>query len=194
MYKINFYLKLFIVLLTLIVIAMTYNYVVLWTVLVALIILHYMLNSKKLLFIDYILIGLLFISYIFNPMLYFFKILLMVNVILSLFDSLSSKERKFFKILFKDIDKRNRKEIFYKQNYNNVLDTNKKLANDVYKVEIMNEDKIDNDLDRHYLQSKIRFNGYCDIEDKTVTFKWNKIDSMILIMSILLFILCIIFR
>ena len=58
----------------------------------------------------------------------------------------------------------------------------------------MNEDKIDNDLERHYLQSKIRFNGYCDIEDKTVKFKWTKIDTMILIMSILLFILCVIFR
>ncbi len=194
MYKVNFYLKLFIVLLIMIVIAMTYNYFVLWFLLVALTIFNYLFSNKKLLLIDYSLIGLLLLSYIFDPLLYLFKIAFIVNLLFSLFDSLTSKERKFFKILFKDIDKKNRKEVFYKQNYNNVIDTNKKLASDVYKVEIMNEDKIDNDLERHYLQSKIRFNGYCDIEDKTVKFKWNKIDTMILIMSILLFILCVIFR
>ena len=194
MYKINFYLKLFIVLLIMIVIAMTYNYFVLWSLLVALTIFNYLFSNKKILLIDYALIGLILLSYIFDPLLYLFKIAFIVNLLFSLFDSLTSKERKFFKILFKDIDKKNRKEIFYKQNYNNVIDTNKKLASDVYKVEIMNEDKIDNDLERHYLQSKIRFNGYCDIEDKTVKFKWTKIDTMILIMSILLFILCVIFR
>ena len=194
MYKINFYLKLFIVLLIMIVIAMTYNYFILWSLLLGLTIFNYMLDNKKLLTIDMILFVMILIVRVFNPFLYIFKIIFIINVILSLFDSLSSKERKFFKILFKDINNKNRKELFYKQNYNYVLGTNKKLASDVYKVEIMNEERINDDLERHYLQSKIRFNGYCDIEDKTVTFKWTKIDTMILLLSILLFIICIIFR
>lgn len=194
MYKINFYLKLFIVLLIMIVIAMTYNYFILWSLLLGLTIFNYMLDNKKLLTIDMILFVMILIVRVFNPFLYIFKIIFIINVILSLFDSLSSKERKFFKILFKDINNKNRKELFYKQNYNYVFDTNKKLASDVYKVEIMNEERINDDLERHYLQSKIRFNGYCDIEDKTVTFKWTKIDTMILLLSILLFIICIIFR
>ena len=194
MYKVNFYLKIFIILLVMMSVAMTFNYYILWALLIALSIFNFFFNNKKILLIDCILVTILLLSYIYRPLIYVYKIAFIVNIIISFIDSFTSKEKKFFKILFKDMEKKNRRNEFYEQKYNYILETNKKLSNEVYKIDLINEDKINSDLERHYLQSKIRFNGYCDIEDKKVTFKWTYIDTIILIVSIILFVLCIIFR
>lgn len=194
MYKVNFYLKLFVILLVMMSVAMTFNYYILWALLIALSIFNFFFNNRKILLIDCILVAILLLSYISTPLLYVYKIAFILNVVISFIDSLTSKEKKFFKILFKDMEKKNRRNEFYEQKYNYILNTNRKLSNEVYKIDLINEDKINSDLERHYLQSKIRFNGYCDIEDKKVTFKWTYIDTMIFILSIILFVLCIIFR
>jgi len=194
MYKINLYLKLFIIFLLMIVIAMTYNYYILWALLIALSIFNFFFNNKKVLLIDFVLISILLLSYVFHLLLYVYRIAYIISLLFTLKDILSSKEKRFFKQLFKGIDKKSRRQIFYEQKYNYVLDTNRKLSNDIYKIDLISEEKINSDLERHYLQSKIRFNGYCDLEEKKIKFKWRKRDTLILIISIILFIICIIYR
>ncbi len=193
MYKINLYLKLFIVLLLLITTAMTYNFYILWAMLGFITIVNYY-NNKKLLLISFILILILLLSCILRPFFYIFKIAFILYILISLVCSLTSKEKKFFKILFKDVKRKNKKTLFYDSHYNNILETNRKLSNDVYKIDLVSDNKLNDDLERGYLQSKIRFNGYCDVSEKTVSFKWTEIDTMILMLSIILFVLCIIFR
>ena len=194
MYKVNFYLKLFIALLLMIVTAMTYNYYVLWMMLCFVSLINYYYGNKKLLTISFILLLVLLLSYELRPFFYVYKLAVLVYILISLCCCFTTKEKKFFKILFKDVKRKNKKTLFYDSHYDSILEANRKLSNDTYKIDLINENKLNDDLERSYLQSKIRFNGYCDIDDKTVSFKWTYVDTMILILSIILFILCIIFR
>ena len=81
MYKINLYLKLFIIFLLMIVIAMTYNYYILWALLIALSIFNFFFNNKKVLLIDFVLISILLLSYVFHLLLYVYRIAYIISLL-----------------------------------------------------------------------------------------------------------------
>ena len=193
MFKINFNLKLLIVLLTMIALAATFNYIILWSALILLLLIKFSIKNYKILFIDFLLIIFLILSYKFNIFMPIFKVGYFINMIYTFYLLLTDQEKLFIESLFK---KSSEREIFYKENYEKIINRNRNKVESNYDVDIdiINEDVINNDLERLYLQSKIRYLGYKDKKENNIKFEWNSIDAIVLMVVTLLFVLSIIFR
>lgn len=188
MYKMNIFLKLILTFLTLLVLLFTNSYIILWLLLLVITFLNYR-KSKNILIYDILLVVLLAVVSRVNYLTVLYKILFFINIIITLFYYLSLKEKKCLYSLYKG-DKTNPKEKFYELVFNDTFENNKKIVNNKY-GDINFDEKIQYDLDRKYLQSKIRFNGYYR-KSNNLKIVWNKIDTMILLFSILIFIIMII--
>lgn len=188
MYKMNIFLKLILTFLALLILLFTNSYIILWLLLLVITFLNYR-KSKKILTYDILLIILLAVVSRINYLTVLYKLLFCIDVIITLFYYLSLKEKKYLYSIYRD-DKTNPKEKFYESVFNAVFENNKKIVNNKY-GDINFDEKIQYDLDRKYLQSKIRFNGYYK-KNHNLKIVWNKIDTMILLFSILIFTIMII--
>ncbi len=191
MYKMNLYLKMILTLLSIIITIITGNYIILWILLVCLTFLNYR-KDRHLLIIDLILIISLAISSRIGDFLILYKLLFIVSIIVTFIYFLTKEENKQLKLLFGKDSNNSTRDSFYNKYYNSILESNRKKVIDKY-GDISFDEKVNNDLERKYLQSRIRFNGFVNknIYDRI---KWNRIDIMILILAILLFCIMIIFR
>ena len=191
MYKMNIYLKMILTLLSIIITIITGNYIVLWILLVCLTFLNYRKN-KILLLGDLLLIIVLGISNRFDDVLVFYKLLFIISIIITFIYFLTDEEKKQLKLLFGKDSSKSLRDTFYNKNYNSIVEKNRKIVTEKY-GEISFDDKVNYDLERKYLQSRIRFNGFVS-KNNSDRIKWNRIDIMILILAILLFCIMIIFR
>ena len=185
MYKMNFYLKLIIILFVSIITVVTNNYVILWSFF-ALIVL---IKCKEHMISNLILLIVLLSSYLLSILLIIYKILFILDMLVLFVKTLTFNEKKALQMLFK----RNNKSLrisFYEENFDNIVEYNKTKIKELYKDDVSIDDKIESDLERHYLQARIRFYGI----NNSITFKWTYIDIMILILCIILFILLFILR
>lgn len=193
MYKMNLLLKIIIIFLVVLSIIISNNYITLWALLVLLTFYNY--KNIKLLVIDVFLIILLAVVSRITDLLLLYKIIYLFDLIYTFILTISFKDKRLFKYLFKKYENKTLKEEFYDANIKDILDYNEKQKDKLYNESVSIDDKIIRDLDRKYLQSKIRFNGYSRDSNKTVNVTWNKIDTMLLILSIIVFIIiCLIGR
>lgn len=189
----NLLLKIIIIFLIVIAIIISNNYITLWFLLVLLTFYNY--KTNKLLVIDIFLIIFLALVSRIGSLLIFYKFFYLFDLILTLSIKITFKDRRLLKYLFRKYENKSLKREFYDNNIKDVLDYNEKQKNKLYDESISIDDKVARDLDRKYLQSKIRFNGYSTNSMKTVKLSWNTIDTMILLLFVLLFlIMCLIGR
>lgn len=193
MYKMNLLLKIIITFFVVLSIIISNNYITLWALLVLLTFYNY--KNIKLLVIDVFLIILLAIVSRIIPLLVLYKIVYLFNLIYTFILTISFKDKRLFKYLFKKYENKSLKEEFYNANIKDILDYNEKQKEKLYNESVSIDDKVIRDLDRKYLQSKIRFNGYSTDNNRTVKLAWNRIDTMLLLLSIIVFIIiCLIGR
>lgn len=191
MYKMNFYLKIIIIFLISLAIVIVNNYAILWLVLLLLSFVNFYYKNKKQLCLDLILVIILIFSNFFNYLYLAYKILLLINTVSTFIYFLDQYEKSFImKTLFNKNNK-SLKSDFYENNFDLVVVNIKEKVSSNYKSDVSIDDKIENDLARKYLQARIRFYG---MNDSEIIVKWNKIDVMILILSLLIFIIFIILR
>ena len=143
--------------------------------------------KKKLLYsIDILLFILLFfINNIY--VLFIFRIVFINDIVATFIMSLTSKEKRYlmgsFRIRNKDI-----KSDFFNENYEKVLDYNKRKIKNIYQDSEIPDSKIKSDLERRYLQARIRFYG---IDSKYNKIKWSNLDTLVLLFTIIIFMLFI---
>lgn len=193
MYKVNFYLKLLILFLTFVIVALTSNYIILWFLLAILTFIHFYSKNKKLIFLDLLLVVFLGVSYKLCSLLFLYKIIYLIDIVITFIISLLFKEKRFFKLLFNMYDNKSNKTRFYEENYNDILLNNENKAFVKYGSDISINDKSKEDLDRKYLQAKIRFYGYNE-RNTPLFFKWTKTDSILLALVLIIFIILFILR
>ena len=107
--------------------------------------------------------------------------------------SLNKNDISFLKSMFVKKGYNMNKESFYNNYFERIKDENIKKIQENYLNEDINNEIISKDLDRLYLESKIRFNGY-NKSNNEYSINWTKIDSMILALSIILFIIIFVMR
>ena len=184
MYNMNFYLKILILILSILITVFSGNFIVLWLLLFILTFINLWSNHKKQLLFDCILIILLALVNRVNELLFIYKILFIINLIVTFISCLVDDEKK----IIKKSDNKNLKNIFYKNNYKKIYEKNFNKIKNIYGDEIINDDIVLEDLERHYLQSKIRFYGY-EKKDEKKFLKFEKIDFAILLFVIFVFII-----
>ena len=190
MYNMNFYLKFLILILSIIITIFTGNFIVLWLLLFILTFINLWSDHKKQLLFDFVLIVLLAVANRINELLFIYKILFIINIIITFVVSLTEDEKYFLKKI-RESENKNLKNNFYKKYYEKINDENLKKNKNIYGDEIINEDVVNEDLERHYLQSKIRFYGY-EKKDEKIIFKFEKIDFVLLFFVIFVFIILMI--
>ena len=192
MYKMNLFLKLIITMLTIITIVLTNNNIILWLLLLVITFNDVRKNNNAGLLIDFILIVLLFLINKSTNVIFLFKIIMILKLLVLLFFTFDRKEKEYLKNVFNSKDKVSERDKFYNLYKDRIFNDNYLKSKKIYLNDTVNDDKIISDLDNLYLESKIRFNGY--FVNKRTSFEWNKIDIMILFLSIILFIIAFILR
>lgn len=185
MYSMNFYLKLLIVLLSIIITIISNSFIVLWLLLFILTFINFWSHNRIQFIIDLCLILLLAVASRISSLLVLYKLLFIFNIVFSLVESFTTNEKKWLNELFKK-DNSSLRERYYANNYNCIYEYNEKMRNANYSDDISFDNKISSDLERHYLQARIRFYGY---KKEIESFTWNKIDIIILIFSLFVFII-----
>ena len=193
MYKMNLYLKLFILLLTFIITCITGNYIVLWFLLACLTFIDLSNGRYKLIVFNLLLVVLFSLSYKKIILLIIYKVLFLISVLLTFICSLKYNDKRFFKLFFNIYDNRSIKRRFYDDNYKIVADNTLEKAKSIYPEAFSLVKKNERDLDRRYLQARIRFYGY-NGECAPIKIKWCRSDTLILILSIIVFIILLILR
>ena len=187
MYKMNLLIKFIVTVLTIAIVILTNNRIVLWLLLVLLSFYNLLKNkSKKLLLIDLILVILLGLSTNHYICLLLFKLLLIFNFSITVLKSVTYND-------FKDVFKQNvsSKTYFYEDNFDKVVKRINDKKNAIYDKDISIDHKIESDLERLYLQSKIRYDG---LYKKNKWDNWSKIDILILLFVVIVFIILFILR
>ncbi len=190
MYKMNLFLKILITLLLTIVIILSNNYYVFWLLLLINIGLSIYKEDKITVTINLANLVVLFLSNYIKTFLLVFKLLFIINLVVSFLHFISEDEKKYIKSNYKGRRKNSLRIALYEKVFPKVLEKNKKKAKDIYGDNIDVDDKIEQDLERLYLQSRIRFYGF----NNTYTLKWTYIDTLILFFSLVIFILLMIVR
>lgn len=194
MYKMNALLKLIIFFLIIISITITNNYIILWLALV--ILTYYDIFKHNNIFhfvIDLILIVLLFLIKEVPIVISLFKIIYIIKITIMMLITINKDDITFFKSMFIKEGHSMNREDFYNTYFERKKEENIKKIEENYFNEDINYEIINSDLDRLYLESKLRFNGYNKSSNK-YSINWAKIDSMILILSIIIFIIIFIMR
>lgn len=189
MYKPNLFLKIIITVLIAIIVAITNNYSLLWLMLLLISLINYIYKNNFQLFFDLIMVFILISGKYIWGMILIFRIIFLISLLLSFKGSLEIEEKQFIKNLYFPENNKKLKNKLFKKIFDDVVEKNKEEKEKIYTEEVFLDNKIEKDLDRLYLQSKIRFYGR-----KTVDFKWCYIDTLILIVSIVMFIIFIIVR
>ena len=187
MYKMNSLLKFIVAILTIAIIVITNNRIILWLLLVLLTFYNFLKNKSKLLvFIDLILVVLLGLSTEKEIFLLIFKAIFIVNYLLTIYKSLSLKDKK-------NLVRENRslKHNYYEENFDRIVRNINEKKELMYDKDVSIDYKIERDLERAYLQSRIRYNT---ISKKNKWYNWNKIDTMVLFLYLILFVILFILR
>ena len=185
MYKMNILLKFIFVILTISIVVITNNRIELWLMLLLLSIYNLHKNKKISIFVDLLLVLLLGFSTNYEICLLLFKILFIINFIITIFNSLSLEEKK---LLVRE--NTSSKLDFYEENFDRIVKNINERKMNIYDEGVSIDNRIERDLERSYLQSKIRFNN----SNKNNYYKWNKIDSLFLLFFIVVFVILFILR
>ena len=185
MYKMNILLKFIISILTIFIVAITGNRIILWFLLF--IVSLYNLHKKEylLLAFDLVLVLFLGLSKDNELALLLFKLGFIYIFLITIYYTLSKKDLLIIK-------KNSSKEKYFESNYKRIINNINDKKEKYYGEDVSINDKIEVDLNRQYLQSKIRFNDFYKSKSRINT--WNKIDTLILIFCIIVFIIMFILR
>ena len=186
MYRINILLKIIITLLVVTIVVITNNRIILW-LLLFLMSLYHLNNLKSLLVIDLILVLLLGFSVNYDICLLFFKLLFIIDYLITFYKKLSLEDKKF---LFRK--KTTLKMMYYEDNFDKIIDRINENKNRLYDSDVSIDKKVEDELSRNYLQARIRFYGSSLKKQKKI--KWNRIDTLILLFSIVVFIILFLLR
>ena len=182
MYKMNELLKFIIVILTISIVILTGNRIILWLFLFPLTIYHFYKNKKILMIFDFILVLLLAFSTHYIFCLYIFKVLYLIIYLLTV--------KKHFNIYKKD--NKSSKIKFYEEHFDKIVKDINKRKKEIYDEDVNIDSAIERNLERSYLQAKIRY--YDIINDDVNKIKFNRIDILILCLSIIIFLILFILR
>ena len=187
MYKVNILIKFIALLLTIAIVLLTNNRIILWLLLVLLTFYNVFKNkSKKLLLIDLILIVLLGLSTNIEICLILFKFLFIFNLLITFYKSLTYDDKK--SIFKKDTSTRTN---YYEKNFDRIVKNIEDKRKNIYDNDVSIDDRIESDLERSYLQSKIRYYG---LYKKDRWYNWNRIDTLILLFVLVVFVTLFILR
>lgn len=186
MYKMNILLKFIFVILTISIVVITNNRIVLWLMLLLLTYYNLYKNKKLSLLIDLILVILLGFSKDSYTFLIIFKILFIINFIITIYNSLSIDEKK---VLVRE--NTSTRLGFYEDNFNKLVnDLNEKKIN-YYDSDTSIDSRIEEYLGRKYLQSRIRF---YNSTTQNNYYKWTLQDTIFLIVILVIFMVLFILR
>ena len=193
MYKMNFYLKLLLVILISVVVCFTSNFIILWLLLVLLTCSNWRKDLNPLKVFDIVLIFLLAIAKDIDLMLIFFKVLYIINLVLTFIFTLNRLDKLYLKSKFSRTNTRGLKRHFYNKNRKKVKEYVNSEKDRLYTKDVPISDKVNSMLARRYNESKIRFNELTARELKDVKLNWTKIDTLILLLAVTLFVMYVIF-
>ena len=193
MYRMNFYLKIFLVLAISTVVIFTSNFIILWLLLVLLTCSNWKEHLSPLKVFDIVLIFLLAIAKDINLILIFFKVLYIINLILTFIFTLSRLDKLYLKSKFVRTNTRGLKRQFYNKNRRKAVEYVNSEKDRLYTKDVPIDDKVDSVLARRYNESKIRFNELVARELKNVRLNWTRIDSYILLLAFVLLVMYIVF-
>lgn len=190
MYRMNLYLKIIIAILAIISVVITNNYYVL-LVFCSLNLILLFINRRIFAFVLTLFL-LLYLIFGISLNYLIIKIFLIIIIIYIFFIYLSIRQRHYLKNKYYPRNNNNRRGQFYEKNYNYALTNIKNNVDLNYEKEVEIEKKLRKDLERNYLQSRIRFFGFRVVNNNHYESRWEKIDYLILLLSIVLFIIIII--
>ena len=182
MYKMNDLLKFIIVILTISIVVLTGNRIILWLFLFLLTIYHFYKNKKFLLAIDFILVLILALSINNIIFLNIFKILYLVDYLLTTKDIFIIKKQS----------NQSTKINYFEEHFDKIVNDINKQVKKIYDEDVNIDSEIERKLERSYLQSKIRYYDIINNNDNKI--KFNKIDYLILCLSIIIFLILFILR
>lgn len=187
MYKMKLLLKFIITVLSIIGVIVTNNFYVLLSFLVATTILLF-INNKKLLSLFSLLL-LLYLIFSLNPWYLFIKFVVIIFIIYLFIIYLTIRQKLFLKGKFRD---KNIRKSFYERNIKNTISNLETKAEENYGNKIEIKDKVNSDLERQFLQSRIRFFGFKNSQSYQYETSWKRLDYLILLFSIILFVIILI--
>ncbi len=195
MYRVNIFIRFLILILLYVIIIFTYNPIINWLLFITIVFLHFLYKKYYFLFIDLIISLILFLSNYYVELFLPFKLFMIVLFTIEFITTMNLNEKLLLNLIFNKKKNKILRSSFYDNNIKKVNNYNKSMVMKVYENEDINIDgKNIRDLDRLYLQSRIRFNGIKRNGDKDLYIKINKIDIMILLLAIILFVILFIFR
>jgi hypothetical protein len=189
----NFYLKIFLVLAISTVVIFTSNFIILWLLLVLLTCSNWKDHLSPLKVFDIVLIFLLAIAKDIDLILIFFKVLYIINLVLTFIFTLSRLDKLYLKSKFVRTNTRGLKKQFYNKNRKKAVEYVNSEKDRLYTKDVPIDDKVNLVLARRYNESKIRFNELVARELKNVRLNWTRIDSYILLLAFILLVMYIVF-
>lgn len=184
MYKMNLLLKFIIVILTIALVVIINNRIILWLLLV-LLTFYNLLKNKKLLLIDFVLVILLGLSTSNIIYLLLFKILFIFNYLITVYKGLTTDEKK---ILVRENS--SAKIDYFEKSFERVVKNINEKKIGLYDDELSIDKKIEKDLERSYLQARIRYYGLSNNK----WYNWNRIDTLVLLLFLVIFVIMFILR
>ena len=183
MFKIDLILKIMLFIITIFITVITNNKIILWLLLMILSF-YNLYKNKKLLLISIILTILLALSVDKENFLLIYKILFIINVVLTFYSTLTNEDKKYL------FQKKETKLDFYENNFDRIVKNIEIKKSNMYDKDISIDNRIENDLERQYLQSKIRYYSVYSKRNNV----WNIINMILLILIIILIILLFVLR
>ena len=194
MYKINLLLKIILLVLVCIIIIFTNNPVVFWLLLFVNVGIYLVIKKYYYCFLDLIILLVLFLTSYFSQLIIIYKILLFISYLIIFIITIDTKDKIFIKMLLNKNKNKSLRSKFFESNIEKVHNKNKNMIIKVYGDKNINcEQKDFIDLERLYLQSRIRFNGFLsNNSNKNIKIVWSKLDIIVLLLSFALFIILLI--
>ena len=183
----NILLRFITTILTIAIVMLANNRIVLWVLLVLLTFYNLLKSkNKKLLLIDLILVILLGLSTKDDIYLLVFKIIFIIDFLLTTYDRLTSLDENNL------INRKNSiKEDYFENSFDRVVKRINDKKETMYDSSVSIDDRIKKDLERSYLQSKIRYYG---LSSKNKCYNWNIKDTLVLLIFLIVFVILFILR
>lgn len=168
MCKTNLFLRIFTFLLISVAIIFLNNYYLFIILFIYMLFLSVVDTNYKSLLLDFLILIILLLFKYTVVVKALIQILSILNMFYILLYSFSKKEKDYFTY---KLNKNRRKEMFYRKNLDKVINNNKDKAIPIYGEKIILNNKVNKDLDKMYLYSKVRFYNYNDRISSP--FDWN---------------------
>ena len=187
MYKMNLLLKLFITVLTIFIVVITNNRISLWLLLVLVSFYHLHKKNYILIVLDLVLVVLLGLSKDNELALLIFKIGYIIVFLVTMCLTVTKSE-----LVIRNTNNKTLMKKYYEDNYERFVKSINVKKEKLYDEEVSIDNKIERDLERKYLQSRIRYNDVYKVKENSG--KWTKIDTLILIFTIIMFVILFILK